>query len=106
MPWLFLSLAIASEVGFTIAIKSASEEPRVSIIAVTGVFLAASLGFLMLALRTLPLSAAYPIWVGSGALGAVIIGRYLFDEPLSVLKLASIAAITAGVIGLKFASGH
>lgn len=65
----------------------------------------ASISFLTLALRTLPISVGYPIWVGAGALGTVIFGAILFGEAMTLLKAASVGLIVIGVIGLKVAAG-
>ena len=54
-----------------------------------------------LALKTLPLGAAYAVWTGIGAVGTAILGIYLFNEPRDPLRLACIALIVAGIVGLK-----
>ncbi len=59
---------------------------------------------LALALRTLPVSIGYPMWVGAGALGTVLFGFALCGESITLLKLASVAAIVAGIVGLKLAA--
>ncbi|HEX5507604.1 MAG TPA: SMR family transporter, partial [Pseudolabrys sp.] len=52
----------------------------------------------------LPVGTAYAIWTGTGAVGTAILGIYLFDEPATLARLACIAVIIAGIVGLKFAS--
>jgi quaternary ammonium compound-resistance protein SugE len=52
-------------------------------------------------LRTLPLGTAYAIWTGIGTLGTVIFGIVVLDEPASALRLACIAMIVGGIVGLK-----
>lgn len=59
---------------------------------------------LSVALRTLPLGTAYAVWVGIGAVGAVVAGVLLFDEAVSPLKLLSVLLVVAGIVGLKLAS--
>ncbi|HZS80131.1 MAG TPA: SMR family transporter, partial [Herbaspirillum sp.] len=59
---------------------------------------------LALAVKTLPLSTAYAIWTGIGAAGAVILGIVLFHEPASLARLACLALIIVGIIGLKIVS--
>ncbi len=61
----------------------------------------ASLLFLAYALRTLPVGTAYAVWVGIGALGTAVLGMVLFGESREPLRLACLALIVAGVIGLK-----
>ena len=57
--------------------------------------------FLALALKNLPLGTAYAIWTGIGTIGTVIFGIILFKEPVTVTRLACIALIVSGIIGLK-----
>lgn len=63
------------------------------------------ISFLTLAMKTLPLSVAYPIWTAVGTLGTVILGLILFGEPITWTKAISVAAIIAGVAGLKVSLG-
>jgi quaternary ammonium compound-resistance protein SugE len=60
-----------------------------------------SLGFLALALKTLPVGTAYAVWTGIGAIGTVLLGVYLFNEPATAARLGCIGLILAGIIGLK-----
>jgi len=59
------------------------------------------IGLLTLALKTLPVSVGYPVWVGVGTLGTVLFGVVVMGESMTALKVASIAVILLGVIGLK-----
>ena len=60
-----------------------------------------SLAFLGLALKALPVGTAYAVWTGIGAIGTVMLGIYLFNEPATVARLACIGLILAGIVGLK-----
>jgi len=62
--------------------------------------MAASIGCLGLALKSLPVGTAYGVWTGLGAAGTAALGIYLFDEP-AMLRLACIGLILSGTIGLK-----
>ena len=104
--WLLLALAIVFEVAFTFSLKASEGFTRLGPSIAAAILVTASISLLILALRSLPLSIAYPMWVGAGALGTVVIGRLLYNEPLTALKLVSIAAIAAGVAGLKIASSQ
>jgi quaternary ammonium compound-resistance protein SugE len=64
----------------------------------------ASLIFLSLALKTLPVGTAYAVWTGIGAIGTALLGIYLFGEPATVLRLLCIAMILSGIVGLKLAT--
>jgi len=54
-----------------------------------------------LALRKLEVGPAYAVWTGIGAAGTAIVGMALLGESVSAMKLAAIALILAGVIGLN-----
>jgi quaternary ammonium compound-resistance protein SugE len=64
----------------------------------------ASFLLLGLALKELPISTAYPVWVGIGAIGVAIAGIVLFNESAAMPKLAFLSLIVIGIIGLKFYS--
>ncbi|MDP4487632.1 multidrug efflux SMR transporter [Pseudoalteromonas piscicida] len=104
MSWLLLVFAGLLEVVWAIGLKFTNgfTKPVPSII--TLVAMAASFYFLSVALRTLPLSVAYSVWVGIGMLGSIIVGFVYFKEPLSSLKLLSSLLIVIGIIGLKLSS--
>ncbi|HCY63037.1 MAG TPA: QacE family quaternary ammonium compound efflux SMR transporter [Oxalobacteraceae bacterium] len=52
-------------------------------------------------LKTLPVGTAYAVWTGIGAAGGAIIGILLYGEPATAARLACIALIVAGIVGLK-----
>jgi quaternary ammonium compound-resistance protein SugE len=56
------------------------------------------------ALRAIPMGTAYVVWTGIGAVGTVILGIVLFDEPKNAVRLAFIALIILGIAGLKLSS--
>ena len=49
----------------------------------------------------LPLGTAYAVWTGIGAVGTAVLGMLLFGEPREAARLACIALIVAGIVGLK-----
>jgi quaternary ammonium compound-resistance protein SugE len=52
-------------------------------------------------MKQLPLGVAYAIWVGIGVIGTSVVSMWLFGEPLSATKIASIVLIAIGIAGLK-----
>lgn len=100
MAWLLVVGAGLLEVIWSSALKRAEGFQRPAWL-VAGLMIAvASLGVLTLALRDLPVSLAYAVWVGIGSVGAAIAGIVLFSDRLSVGRALSIAAICAGAVGL------
>ncbi|WP_241356957.1 SMR family transporter, partial [Escherichia coli] len=43
----------------------------------------------------------YAVWTGVGAVGTVIAGIVLFGESMALLRLANVALIVCGLVGLK-----
>jgi len=55
-------------------------------------------------MKSLPVGTAYPVWVGVGAIGTVILGIVLLGEPATLARIACVALILLGIVGLKFAT--
>jgi small multidrug resistance pump len=101
MPWLFLSTAILFEVAGITAMKLSRgfTEPVPSLAVL--VLYVLSAGAVSLALKRLDLSVTYAVWSGVGTALAALIGVVYFREPVTALKLASLALIVLGVAGLS-----
>lgn len=65
--------------------------------------LAMSMFLLARASQSLPLGTAYAVWVGIGALGASILGIFLFNESASPLRLFFLGLLVVAILGLKLA---
>jgi len=104
MAWLYLVLAGLSEIGWAIGLKYTHGFTRLvpSILTVASMII--SLALLGLALRNLPLGTAYAIWTGIGTVGTAVFGIMVFGESAGALRLACIALIVAGIVGLKLVS--
>jgi len=101
MAWLVLVLAGLFEVGWAVGLKFTEGFTRVWPTLATVASMVVSLGLLGLALRTLPLGTAYAVWTGVGTVGTALLGIMLFDEPAGAIRLACIALIVAGIVGLR-----
>ncbi|HWD21747.1 MAG TPA: quaternary ammonium compound efflux SMR transporter SugE [Burkholderiales bacterium] len=101
MAWIWLTIAGLMEVVWAVGLKYTDGFTRLWPSVLTGTAMAASLYFLSLALRTIPIGTGYAVWTGIGAVGVAILGIVLFDEPHDLLRLASILLIVAGIAGLK-----
>ena len=104
MDWLFLLAAGLCEIAWAIGLKYTEGFSRVLPAIGTVVAMAASIGFLGFALKSLPVGTAYAVWTGIGAVGTVALGIYLFNEPATLLRLTCIGLILSGIIGLKITS--
>ena len=103
MAWLILFAAGLLEIAWAVGLKYTDGFTRPLTTVLTVGALAASVGLLGLAMRTLPLGTAYAVWTAIGTLGTVAIGIAVAGEPANVARLASVALIVAGVAGLKLA---
>jgi quaternary ammonium compound-resistance protein SugE len=104
IAWAYLAAAAVFEVMFALSMKYAEGFTRAGPTALTVIGVFGGIGFLTLALKTLPVSVAYPIWTAVGTLGTVLLGFLWLSEPLSAPKLISVIAIIAGVAGLKMSA--
>ena len=101
MSWLYLVVAGLFETVWAVSLKYTDGFTRLWPSVGTATAMAASLYFLSLALRSLPLGTAYAVWTGIGAVGAAILGMILFGESHAPLRIVSIMLIVAGMAGLR-----
>jgi quaternary ammonium compound-resistance protein SugE len=101
MAWALLFLAGLFEIGWAIGLKYTDGFTRPWPATWTVLAMIVSVVLLALAVRTLPIGTAYAVWTGIGAAGTVILGIVLFAEPATALRLAFVAMIVGGIVGLK-----
>ena len=98
--WLYLGLAIFSEVLATSFLKSSEGFTKLwpSIIVLAGYMLA--FYFLSLALETIPTGIAYAIWSGVGVASITLVSVFAFDQKIDLSAVIGIGLIIMGVIVL------
>jgi small multidrug resistance pump len=104
MGYLYLAVAIVTEVIGTAALKPSEEftkpVPTLVLLVAYGIsFLA-----MALSLRTIPVGIAYAIWAGAGIVLVAIASWVLFAQRLDTPALVGIALITAGIMVVHFSS--
>lgn len=104
MAWVILLVAGFFEIGWAVGLKYTHGFTRLVPSLLTAASMVLSLALLGIALRTLPLGTAYAVWTGIGAVGTVLLGIVLFHEPTDAARLACVALIVAGILGLKILS--
>ncbi len=104
MSWIILFFAGLFEVGWAVGLKYPDGFSKPLPTVLTLAAMAVSLGLLGLAVKELPLGTAYAVWTGVGAVGTVIAGIILFGESMALFRLASVALIIFGLIGLKLST--
>ena len=101
-----LAIAIGIEVVSTALLPKAQgfTDPLWSGVVLAGY--AVSIWLLTVVVRTMPVSVAYAIWSGVGTALVAVVGYFFLDEPLGWVKVASLAMIVVGVVGLNVAGTH
>lgn len=104
MSWLILVLAGLFEVGFTTSLKLSNNFTNLkwSI----AFFVSITLSFVLLnkAIQEIPIGTAYAVWTGIGAVGTVLVGIFLFQEPAFFWRVFFLFTLIASLIGLKIVS--
>jgi paired small multidrug resistance pump len=65
---------------------------------------AASFYLLSGAAEVLPIGTAYAIWTGIGTAGTALFGMLVLNEPANATRIASLALVIAGSVGMKLFS--
>jgi quaternary ammonium compound-resistance protein SugE len=104
MAWLVLFVAGLCEIGWAVGLKYTEGFSRLVPSVLTIGAMVVSMLLLGIALKTLPVGTGYAVWTGIGAVGTAILGIILFGESMEPMRLASIALIVAGIVGLKLAT--
>jgi small multidrug resistance pump len=97
MGYFYLSIAIIAEVVGTSALKASQEFTKIgpSLTAIVGY--GASLYFLSLVLKTIPVGIAYAIWSGIGVTLITVIGAVLYKQVPDIPAMIGMTMIMSGV---------
>jgi quaternary ammonium compound-resistance protein SugE len=101
MAWFCLVLGGLFEVGFTTSLRHVEGFANVKWTLAFLVSVTISMALLELGARQIPMGTAYAVWGGIGTIGTVLVGVWLYGEPLTALRLALILGIVACAIGLR-----
>jgi len=108
MAWVYLIIAGLFEWGWPVGLKLGWTDAGMRwgwvIFSVT--CMAVSGALLLIAQNTIPMGTAYAVWTGIGAVGAFVLGIFLFSEPATMARFFFAGLIVVGIIGLKLASSH
>ena len=104
MSWLILFVAGLLEVVWAVGLKYTHGFSRLVPSVITVVAMVVSMAMLSWAMKSLPVGTAYAVWTGIGAVGAAITGILLLGESASPMRIASLALIVMGIIGLKLSA--
>lgn len=101
MAWLTLLAAGLLEVAFAASLRPAEGFSRLGPSLAVIVFGTAAVVTLTQTLDRIPVGMAYAAFTGIGAVGTVLVGMLAYHEPVSLARLACVALVVAGVIGLR-----
>ena len=102
--WLFLAVAIISEVIATSALKSSEGFSRLwpSLLVVLGYM--SAVYFMSLTLKTIPVGVVYAIWSGVGLALIALIAWIFFGQALDTPAIIGLFLIVTGVVVLSLFS--
>lgn len=107
MAWLLLCISGFLEIAFTFflgkMLRAAGTEKMLWALCVFAA-MSISLAIMLRVMKELPVGTAYAVWTGIGAVGTVIMGILVFDEPAAFWRLFFIATLIASIIGLRIVS--
>ena len=103
-PWVFLSIAIISEVIATSCLKASEGFTRFwpSVVVVIGYLLAFYL--LSLTLKTIPVGIAYAVWSGVGIVLIAMVGWLFLGQSLDMPAIIGLVFIITGVMVINIFS--
>ncbi|OGB23623.1 MAG: multidrug transporter [Burkholderiales bacterium RIFCSPLOWO2_02_FULL_57_36] len=101
MKWIYLGLAIVSEVIASSALRASDGFTRVGPTLALIIGYGVSFYFLSLTLRTIPMGIAYAVWSGVGILLICIVGWMFFEQKLDLAAIVGLIFIVTGVVILN-----
>ena len=105
-PALLLAFAIALEVFGTSMLRVSDGMSKAAPTVAALAAYALSFYLLALVLKHIDIGLTYAIWAGVGTAMVAVIGVAAWGEPMGVVKVLSIVAVIAGVIGLNLSGAH
>jgi small multidrug resistance pump len=98
MKYVYLLIAILSEVAATTALKASDQFSRLwpSVVVVLGY--ASAFYFMSMTLRSIPVGVTYAIWSGVGIILISITGYVFYQQKLDTPAIIGMGFIIAGVL--------
>ena len=104
MNWIVLIIAGFCETGFAFGLGKAKAAVGTEWwwwIAGFAFFYVLRAVLLAKATQNIPIGIAYPVWTGIGAVGAVLLGIFVFHEPATFGRLFFLSTLILSIVGLK-----
>ena len=106
IAWVLLMVAGLLEIVWSVSMKASDGFTKLHFTTITLVAAGVSFWLLGLAMRELPVGTAYAVWTGIGAVGAALLGIFVFGESVTISRIGCIALIVCGILGLKLLGGQ
>lgn len=104
MNWLILCLAGLVEIAWSQSIKPTQNFTRPGPTVLCAVLGVGAVYLLSRAMQTLPVGTAYAVFTGIGGVGAITLGVFIHDDPLSAVRIVAMSLIVAGLVLARFAT--
>ncbi len=107
MNWIILIIAGLFEVGFATCLGKAKETSGTTMwLWYFGFLICLTISMVLLVKVTkeIPIGTAYAVWTGIGAVGSVLVGIILFNEPATFWRVFFLSTLILSIVGLKFVS--
>ena len=105
VAYLFLSIAIVTEVIGTIYLRDTEGFTRLTPSIITALSYAASFYFISLTLKQIPVAVSYAIWSGVGLILINIFASIKYDQTPNTIATVGMGFIILGVVLVNFNSG-
>lgn len=102
--WIYLAMAIISEVAATSALKQAEGFTKFWPSCIVVVGYAIAFYFLSLTLKSIPVGMAYAIWSGAGTALVALVAWLYMGQKLDLPAILGILLIVSGVLVLNIFS--
>ncbi len=99
--WIFLIIAIATEVMGTLFLKFTATHYHFFGLIAMYTLVIVSYCSLAIAIKRIPLAVAYGSWESIGLMLIVFFSALFFSEPLTAIKITAILLITLGILLLN-----
>lgn len=100
-----LAGAIVTEVAATLSLKAALSQPLWYVVVVCG-YISAFWLVAQAMRRGMPLGVAYGVWASVGVAATALLSHVFYDEPLTLVMLAGLGLIIAGLLLVELGSQH
>ncbi|WP_368389588.1 multidrug efflux SMR transporter [Thalassotalea sp. 1_MG-2023] len=101
MYWFFLIVAGIFEAGWLFFLDKSASFSKFPYVLLAVISMVISLVLFSFAIREIPITIAYLIWLAVGVCTIVLINFVMYQHSLTIIQLFFISLIIVGIIGLK-----